>query len=123
MSILNFFKKSFTRKAYRRQANFSVTVVQIKVKNKREWTQSSYFSAGSNISPKGLQIETSAPLTQGDHVQLTFALREGSKTVEVQAIARNLRSLEDGKKVVGFEFSNPSAEVTKYLGTILLLYK
>ena len=123
MAILEFFKKQFTRKAYRKHASFSVTIIQVKVKNKNDWRQSEYLAAGSNISPKGMQVETNAPLEVGDRVQLHFALREGSKTVEVQAIARNLRSSDDGKRVIGFEFCNPSPEVVKYLTTILVLYK
>ncbi|MEO5968601.1 MAG: PilZ domain-containing protein [Bdellovibrionia bacterium] len=123
MAILDFLKKNFTRKAYRRGAKFSVSVVPIKVKNTRDWIQSEYYGAGTNISPKGLQIETIAPLAVGDLVHFHFALREGSKMVEVQGITRNVRASEGGNKVVGFEFSNPSPEVVKYLATILLLYK
>jgi hypothetical protein len=123
MAILDFLKKGFIRKAYRRSAKFSVNLAPLKVKNKREWSQAEYFGTGTNISPKGIQIETEAPLVVGDLVRLHFALREGSKTVEVQGITRNIRANEDGKKVVGFEFSNPSPEVVKYLATILLLYK
>jgi hypothetical protein len=116
-------KKSFTRKAFRRHAQFAVAIRPLTVRSKRSWLQPEYVGTGENISPKGIQIESGAPLEVRDLVHLKFALREGSKTVEVSAIVRNLRPGKEGKRVSGLEFSNPSEEVTKYLATILLLYK
>ncbi len=131
MSIFDFFKsklkrelkKNFTRKAYRRTAKFSVAVIPVKVKNLRSWTRPEYVGKGTDISPKGVQVESYAPFQVGDLVRLQFALHEGSKTIEVAAKVRNLRPGADGKNISGLEFSSPSREVSKYLETILLLYK
>ncbi len=116
-------KKAQERRAARKKIGNNVSMSPVSVKNKKEWSDTSFPGVGKDITPFGILVETPAPAFMNDRVRLRFALHEAGKRLEIDARVRFVQMTSGSRRKVGLEFIDPKPEMVKYLSTILMLYK